>query len=68
MCTLNYIKNVNAPRPELHMMNKLLPFFALSALWVLEKQELMGIEKVDVCTDLAKRLSRSSQGPRGFQD
>lgn len=50
------------------MMNKQLPFFALSALLVSEKQDLMVIEKVHVCTDLAKRLSRSSQGPRGSQD
>lgn len=49
------------------MMNKQLPFFALSALWVLEKQDLMGIEKVDVCTGLAKRLSPSSQDPRAHR-
>lgn len=49
-------------------MNKQLPFFALSALLVSEKQELMVIEKVDVCTDLAKRLSQSPQNPRGSQD
>lgn len=51
------------------MMNiQQLPFLALSALWVLEKQDLTGIEKVDVCTGLAKRLSQSSQPPRGSQD